>query len=278
MRSIIGKRLLITGAGHGLGREMARQFAARGAHVMVTDRDAAGVAETIGQLQADPDLVRRGGTLAGYAMDITDVAALAEVRQRLLAEQGPLDLLINNAGIVHAGPFLAVALGQHRQTLDVNLQGLLNVTHVFLPELIARPWAHLVNIASASAFVPLPYGASYAASKWGVLGFTESIREELRMLGHAHVSVTAVCPSYIDTGMFAGVRPPRLTRLLTPEKTAALVLKAVEHDRPLVLAPALVKLAPLLAAVLPRAWSRILAHALGVTTSMRECRPGDPDE
>jgi short-subunit dehydrogenase len=256
MQTLHGKRVLITGGG-GLGGALATRFADVGAHVIVADLDPA-AAETV---------ARNLKNAIGRRLDVTDPADVRAFRERI-APAGPVDVLVNNAGVVFGGPFVTVPLDRHRQTVAVNLTGLLTVTHLFLSDLLTRPEAHIVNVSSASAFIPLPYGASYAASKWAVLGFTESLRDELRMLGHGHVGVTAVCPSYIDTGLFAGAIPPRLTRWLTAGEVADATVRAVLHDRPLVVLPRRIRALLKIGALLPRPmWQRLLRR-LGVTTSM----------
>jgi short-subunit dehydrogenase len=193
MTQLLGKRVLITGAGHGLGRELAKTFGKAGCEIIVTDRELDRVAETVG-------LLNKSGCLAfGYAMDVTNSANVLDVHERIHAEHGPIDLLVNNAGIVSGGTFEHVSLARHKAIYDVNAFGPIIVTHTFLSELIARPESHIVNIASASALLPLPFAATYAASKWAVLGFSESLLEELKLTGHDHVRVTSVCPGYISS-------------------------------------------------------------------------------
>src|SRR5262245_55567896 len=209
---LAGKRILVTGGGHGLGLALVREFARAGSDVVVTDRDVSRVEAVLAELPQGA---------AGYAMDVTAAEQVSEIRKRLHAERGPVDVLVNNACVVFGGGFLDVSLDRHLTTVSVNLSGLLTVTHAFLPDLIARPEARLVNIASASAVIALPLATSYAASKWAVLGFSDSLREELRRAGHRHVGVTAICPSYIATGLFDGARPARLTSMLTPEHVAS---------------------------------------------------------
>jgi short-subunit dehydrogenase len=176
--------------------------------------------------------------------------------------------LVNNAGVVFAGEFEKVPRERHEATVAVNLQGVLNVTHEFLPDLLARPEAHLVNIASAAATIALPLAASYAASKWGVLGFTESLREELRRRGGSHVGVSAICPSYISTGLFAGAKPPRLTRWLTPAQVAVAVADAVERRREFVMLPWTAALLHRSLGWLPRRCFRAVCRWFGVADSM----------
>ena len=262
MHTLEGKRVLITGAASGIGRQLARRFAASGAQVIAADIDGEGAGRTAAEL------VAAGAQASACVMDVTNPAQVRAARERINADGGPIDVLVNNAGVVFGGPFLSVPIERHLATYRVNTEGLAIVTHVFLPDLIARPEAHLVTVASASSFVGLPFGASYGASKWAALGFSESLRLELRELGHVHVGLTAVCPSYVGTGMFDGVTTPRLTRMLTPERVADLTVRAVLAGRAWVLTPWLVKVTPFLRGVLPRQVFDAVARAFGVNTSM----------
>ncbi len=262
MRDLNGKRALITGAGQGLGRELAKVFAAAGAQVIVTDVQAERIAETVGEIH------KAGHNAAGYVMDVTDPLAVSSVRERINAEHGRIHVLINNAGIVHGGEFLEVPLERHMQMYQINTTGVVNVTHAFLPDLISQRIASCVNLASASSMIGLPFAATYASSKWAVLGFTESLREELVQCGHDHVQVTAICPSYVATGMFDGVKAPMLLPILKPAPLAKQVLKAVCQRREQLLAPTMVKLIPLGKGTLPRKWFRALCSWLGVSTGM----------
>ena len=270
MRDIAGKRVLITGGAGGLGHAMARRFAAEGAELVLTDV----VGPTLDDMVAD--FARRGVVCRGYVVDVTDLAAIAALRERLHAEAGPVHVLVNNAGIVHGGPFLEVPVEKHLRTYHVNVDGVVAMTHAFLPDLVAAASGHLVNVASASGFVGLPFGSSYASSKWAVIGFSESLRLELKKLGHRHVGVTSVCPSYVDTGMFEGVKPPRLTRFLTADEVAVEVLAAVRAHKPFVLEPWLVKLTPFLAHALPKGVSDLLSDVFGATTGMKSWRGHPP--
>jgi short-subunit dehydrogenase len=262
MQDLANKRILITGAGHGLGRDMARTFAKAGAEIIVTDLNLAGAEETAKRISAD------GGRAAAYALDVTDLDAIRQLRERLHAEHGPIDVLVNNAGVAFGGTFLEVPVERHLATYKVNALGLVAMTHAFLADLIARPEGHLVIIASGSALIALPYASTYASSKWAALGFSESIREELRILGHRHVRVTAICPSYIDTGMCDGVKLPRFTRMLRSPHVAEMVLRAVRRNRDLVLTPWLVYITPFTKAVLPPPLFRKVADFFGITNGM----------
>jgi short-subunit dehydrogenase len=180
--------------------------------------------------------------------------------------------VINNAGTVFGGSFLDVPLEKHLLTYRVNTLGLVAVTHAFLPDLIARPEANLVNIASISGFVGLPFGTTYASSKWAVIGLSEGLRLELKELGHRHVAVTAVCPSYVKTGLFDGVKLPTSTDWLTPERLAQLVVRAIERNKAYLLAPSVAHLTPILKGVLPMALMDWVGGFFGINTTMSEWR------
>jgi all-trans-retinol dehydrogenase (NAD+) len=267
---VAGSRVLVTGAGQGLGLAIAVAFVRAGARVILTDVNPERVT------QAHERFGRDRAVVHGYELDVTAPDQVEALCARLNAEVGPIDVLINNAGVVFGGPFLEVPLDRHLTTIAVNLSGVLTVTHAFLPDLIARPEGHIVNIASAAAVIALPMGASYAASKWAVLGFSDSLREELRELGHRHVGVTAICPSYIATGLFDGAKPARMTRWLTPEEVAAAVVRAVERDQEIVMLPRSVRTMYRLCSGWPRSWYRAICRALGISRSMAEWKGHPP--
>lgn len=264
MINLKSRRVLITGAGHGLGLATARAFAKEGAFVIITDREPERVTEAVCELQI------QALPCVGYVMDVTDAADVRYVRDQIHADHGLIHVLVNNAGIVTGGQFLDVPLEKHMVTYDVNTHGPVIVTHLFLQDLLDSDEGHVVNIASASAFVALPNAATYASSKWAVLGFTDSLREELELTGRGHVGVSAICPSYINTGMFEGAKAPLLTPILTPENLASKIVRCVYKNRAHLLTPGLVRLIPLGKAIWPRVIFRRLLQFLGVYQGMED--------
>jgi len=270
VQTLRGKRALVTGAASGIGLAIAERLAAAGAEPLLVDRNEAGLREAAAKLAG------AGGPVRTYTLDLTDASRIAGLREQIGRDGGPIDVLVNNAGLVYGGAFLDVPVEKHLTTYRVNTEGLVAMTHAFLPDLVAGRDGHIVNVASASAYIGLPFGATYASSKWAVLGFSESLALELELQGDGHVHVTTVCPSYVATGLFDGAKAPRMTRLLTADRVAELTVRAVLKNRPYVRTPWIVQTTPLLKALLPfRAFYRVAAW-LGVNTSMMKWRGRGP--
>jgi all-trans-retinol dehydrogenase (NAD+) len=264
MHSLTDKRVFITGGGSGIGRSLALRFAREGAELHLGDLNLGAAGEAAMAIRS------AGGRARAWALNVTDADAIASVRHRILEESGPIDVLVNNAGIVHGGAFLDVPLDRHVATFQVNTLAVVAVTHAFLPDLAARPEAHIVNIASAAGFTGLPFASTYAASKWAVIGFSESMRLELLEQGRRHVRVTTVCPGYVGTGMFEGARALRLTRILKPERVADLTVRAVLANREMVMTPWVVYLGPALRGILPGPVFDWTARLFGAHSSLAQ--------
>jgi all-trans-retinol dehydrogenase (NAD+) len=266
VQTLRGKRALITGGASGIGKAIAERFAAAGAEIVLVDLNETALRETAAGFE------RAGTRVRTYTLDVTDTSRITGLKEQIARDVGPIDVLVNNAGLVFGGAFLDVPLEKHLTTYRVNTLGLVAMTHAFLPDLIAGGDGHVVNVASASGYIGLPFGATYASSKWAVLGFSESLALELELQGHAHVHVTAICPSYVATGLFDGAKAPRTTRLLTADRVADLTTKAVLANAPYVRTPWLVRMTPILKALTPFRLFYRVAALLGVNTSMMEWR------
>lgn len=281
--------MLITGAASGMGRLYAERAVREGARAVVLwDRDADALGALTDALRAE---ILAGRTAAAwgapprspssaagrpvtsvlpYVLDLGELGAIAQTAQAVRRELGGVDVLINNAGIVRGKYFWEHDNGDDtRPTMQVNALAPMYVTREFLPGMIESPReARIVNIASAAGTLANPRMSVYAASKWAVIGWSDSVRLELEQQGFGHVKVMTVAPSYIDTGMFEGARGPLLTPVLTPEYVVDRVWRAMLAGRPLLMLPWSVGLARLLKGVLPtRAWDAV-AERMGVYHSM----------
>jgi short-subunit dehydrogenase len=270
MKTLAGKRALVTGGASGIGKAIAERFARAGAEIVLVDLNEAALRTTAAELE------RGGARVRTYVLDVTDTSRITGLKEQIARDAGPIDVLVNNAGLVFGGGFLDVPLEKHLTTYRVNTLGLVAMTHAFLPDLIAGTDGHVVNVASASAYIGLPFGATYASSKWAVLGFSESLALELELQGHDHVHVTAICPSYVATGLFDGAKAPRTTKLLTAERVADMTAKAVLANKPALRTPWLVQTTPILKALTPFRLFYRVAALLGVNTSMMQWRGRPP--
>ncbi|MBY0588384.1 SDR family NAD(P)-dependent oxidoreductase [bacterium] len=245
MTQVAGKTVLITGAGMGMGQRHAQVAAERGARRIILwdiNQDAA-------EQTAEP--LRRSGTRADtFRVDVSSVDQIDDAADRVQSEIGPVEILFNNAGIVTPGAFMNHSARDIDRTIQVNTLGIMHVARAFLPAMVRTPSAHLVNISSASALMPLPYGSVYAASKWAAYCWSESLRIELED-SHPHVKVTTVCPAFVATGMFEGASAPRSTRFLTTDEIVSAIWKGLEKNRPIVMAPAMTRIVLPLRAFLP---------------------------
>ena len=261
------KKVLITGAARGIGKQIAIEFAKQGSDIIICDLDKSFFDENNFQGNVQ-DIENVGVSCWGYNLDVTKYNDIVKTREKILSDIGKIDVLVNNAGVVFGGKFLDVSIEQHQFTYDVNTQGIVNMLYVFLQDLIDQPQSHIVNIASASGFTALPGGTTYASSKAAVSSLSESLRIELKKDGNNHVGMTIVCPAYVNTGMFDGVKEPTFIPMLTTKKLAQKVVKAVHNKKLFVLEPTFIKAIPLMKAIFPRFIYDFIGNMLGGYNSM----------
>ncbi len=187
--------VLITGASAGIGAALAREFAANGHDLILVARSA-------GKLQALADeLSAQHGVRAEIiAQDLAAPDAAAEVHAEVQRRGLTVGILVNNAGLLFEGPYWETPLASHQQLVQVNIGAVMALTHHFLPDMLARRQGRVLNLASTSAFQPVPYLATYAATKAFVLSLSEALAIELKGRG---VTVTALCPGFTETEMIA---------------------------------------------------------------------------
>ena len=259
MQSVKGKIALITGAAMGMGRLYAERAIAEGAAAVVLwDIDGPALAAT------RDDLRTPGTQVHAFVVDVSSLSDITTAAARVRAEVGDPDIVINNAGIVRSKPFW-----EHDHTrdiaqlMDVNILALMHITREFLPAMIARPGpARVLNVASASGMLAVPRMSVYTASKWAVIGWSDSLRLELLRAGHTHVRVTTLIPSYITTGMFAGARAPLLTPLMEPSDVVDRAWKAMKRGKARLMLPWTVWLSGALRGLLPQPLWDVLADRM----------------
>ena len=266
MRTVESRIVLITGAAMGMGRLYAeRAVAERAAAVVLWDMDAAALEATRAELSA------RGARVLAQVIDVSSAQAVAEAALRVQAEVGTPNVVINNAGVVRGKPFWEHdPLTDTEFVIRVNVLGPMHVTRAFLPAMIAAGnEARILNVASASGLLSVPRMTVYTGSKWALIGWSDSLRLELKRAGHGHVRVTTLIPGYIKTGMFAGARAPLMTPLLEPAHVVDRAWAAMKAGRPRLMMPWTVALSGALRGLLPLPlWDWLAGRVFKVYSSM----------
>ena len=238
MKDFRDKWVLVTGAGSGIGRETAVAFARKGARLLLVDINDEGCDATRELIESE------GGKAWCFHADVSDEHSMHDLAAAVHKRTPALDILVNNAGIGSGGRFLDTSLQTWRRVMDINLMGVVHGCHFFLPKMVERgQGGHVVNLASAAAFLAAPEMPVYASSKFAVLGLSESLRADMARHG---IGVTAVCPGFINTpivantilegdmGADAGVRDKIVRfyekRNYTPRQVAEAILDAVRGN------------------------------------------------
>lgn len=254
-----------------MGRLYAQRAVAEGARAVVLwDKDARALRDTADALAADAP---EGTAVHAFTVDVAELGAIAQSAQKVRKLVGTPDVLINNAGIVRSALFWEHDSGDDtRLTMQINALAPMYVTREFLPAMIDNAYreARVVNIASAAGLVSNPRMSVYAASKWAVIGWSDSLRIELEQQDHSNVKVTTVASTFVSTGMFDGARGPLLAPIMTPEYVVDRVWRAMLAGKPMLMLPRSVAVAQALKGLLPtRAWDAV-AERLGIYSSMDE--------
>jgi short-subunit dehydrogenase len=264
MSRIKEANVLITGGANGIGKLMGQKCLQEGcANLIIWDINEPNLEKTKREFEG-----KGYKHIHTYVVDVSSIDDIERAATEVLLEIGNVDILINNAGIVPGKKTFANHTARDiEKTMGINIHGVMHVTRVFLNDMIAQRRGHIVNIASASSLIGLPEGSVYASSKWAVYGWSESLRLELEKEG-GDLHVLTVCPSYIDTGMFKGVKAPLLFPLLQPEDITKKIIRSIKNNDIILRAPDNVNIVPLLKATLPIKLFDVVANYLGVYKSM----------
>ena len=265
MKNLKDQVVLITGAGSGLGKLMAFHFAKEGSCLVLWDLNKESVKKVVEEIK------QSGGRAWAYPCDVSDKNAVYELAEKTKKEIGKVDILVNNAGVVSGKPFMDCTDEQLKRTMDVNILAHFWTVRAFLPDMIKTDHGHLVTIASAAGWIGTAGLADYCASKFAAVGFNESIRMELKKQGLKGVKTTCVCPFYINTGMFDGVKTrfSLFLPILDERKVAKKIFNAVKKDRAMIKIPWMISTVPVLR-LFPTSILDWSARFLGISSSMDE--------
>lgn len=246
---------ILTGASRGIGAHLAEGLARKGVNLALAARSEGDLKEIAGRLD------QFGVNTITVPTDVTKIDQLQNLHARTEQELGPVDLLVNNAGIERYAHFHEYEFGYIEDAIRTNLIAAEVLTRIALPGMIDRGRGHVCNISSMAGKVGVPFNAVYSSTKHGLVGFSLSLREEMRRYG---VEVSVVCPGFVEgAGMFQdwsrGKKPPGLTSTVPIERVVAKTMEAIENDKAeTTVAGGLLKVADILQAISPR-----LIHAIG---------------
>ncbi len=243
MKMLRNKSALVTGAASGIGRAIALQLASEGVNLFLLDVDQAGLVDVV-------SVVKRERVEAiGRCCDVSEPTQIAASVAHILDRWGGVDLLVNNAGITYYGQTAQMSAELCERLLAINLHAPIHFTRELLPTLLDRPEAHVLNVASFFGLIGTRRLAAYTASKFGLVGFSESLRAEY---GRKGLGVTALCPGFVDTNLFQTAplgsdqqqhKLPPKWMLTTSEKIAARAVRAIRRNQALVVMQPYAKLA-----------------------------------
>jgi NAD(P)-dependent dehydrogenase (short-subunit alcohol dehydrogenase family) len=250
-RPLAGKVAVITGGARGIGRATAAALISRGVHVAIGDIDAPLAGQTAEQL---------GSGTIGLPLDVTNResfrAFLSEAERRL----GPIDIVINNAGIMPVGPFLEETDAVAKRQVDINLHGVIFGSKLALERFQARGAGHLVNVASIAGKSGVPHLATYVATKHAVVGLTESLRQEF---GPGGIDFSVVMPIGTNTELYSGLQQVKGIKTPEPEDVAEAIVEALQTGRVDVYVPKRMNATIRIGALVPRRMADAINRALG---------------
>ncbi|OLF17785.1 SDR family oxidoreductase [Actinophytocola xanthii] len=247
-RELTGKVVLITGAARGIGAATAQALVRAGAKVAVGDLDLA---------EAEATAARIGAT--AFPLDVTDRPGFTKFVEEAEGRLGPMDVLINNAGIMPLGPFEDESDRTTLHQLEINLHGVIHGTREAVRRMRPRRSGHIVNIASAAGKAGFAGAATYCATKHGVVGLSEAVRMELRGSG---IDITVVMPAVVRTELAAGLQDARFFKAADPSDVAEAIVGALRRPRFEVFVPASLNAMNRVTRLLPRAAAEWLVRSL----------------
>jgi len=264
MSIIANKNVLITGGASGIGKKLAYLMAIEGAHVVIWDINKKNLEEVTNAIK------KKGYAATGYYCDVSDKKQIDDTAQKVKEEIGKIDILVNNAGVVFGKSFWDYSDDDIQKTIKINLMAHLWTIKAFLPEMRQANSGHIVTIASAAGITGVADLSVYSTTKFANFGMDEALRQDFQKAG-LDIKTTVICPYFIDTGMFKGVKSrfTFLLPILKEDRVARRIFNAIKYDKRRVVMPLLVYSVWLLR-LLPVKIFDLVSNILGINASMNE--------
>ncbi|XP_065545058.1 17-beta-hydroxysteroid dehydrogenase 13-like [Lathamus discolor] len=229
-KSVSGELVLITGAGHGVGRATAFEFAKRQSRLVLWDISKHSVEETAAECK------RLGATVQAFVVDCSKREEIYSAAEKVKQEIGDVSILVNNAGVITAADFLSTQDHQIERMFEVNILAHMWTTKAFLPTMMKNNHGHIVTVASVAGHFVISYMVTYCSSKFAAVGFHKALTEELSTLGKDGIKTTCLCPVFINTG-FVKNPSTRLGKILEIEEVVEALMEGILTNKKMVFVP-----------------------------------------
>lgn len=256
-KSVTGEIVLITGAGHGIGRLTAYEFAKLKCRLVLWDINKNGIEETAGECR------RLGAKAHAFVVDCSKREDIYSSAKKVKAEIGDVSILVNNAGVVYASDLFATQDPQIEKTFEVNVLAHFWTTKVFLPAMMKNNHGHIVTVASAAGHTTVPFLLAYCSSKFAAVGFHRALTDELAALESTGIKTSCLCPNFINTG-FIKNPSTALGSTLEPEEVVNKLMKGILTDQKMIFIPSSIGFLTVLERILPEHFMVFLKRKINV--------------
>ncbi|XP_074946475.1 estradiol 17-beta-dehydrogenase 11-like [Phalacrocorax aristotelis] len=243
-KSVSGELVLITGAGHGVGRATALEFAKRQSRLVLWDVSKHGVEDTAAECKS------LGATVQAFVVDCSKREEIYSAAEKVRKEIGDVSILVNNAGVITAADLLSTQDHQIERMFEVNILAHIWTTRAFLPTMMSNNHGHIVTVASAAGHFGTSFMVAYCSSKFAAVGFHKALTEELSTLGKDGIKTTCLCPVFINTG-FVKNPSTRLGKILETEEVVEALMEGILTNQKMVFVPSSQRVALLFERLFP---------------------------
>ncbi|XP_036619018.1 estradiol 17-beta-dehydrogenase 11 [Trichosurus vulpecula] len=256
-KSVSGETVLITGAGHGIGRLTAYEFAKLKSKLVLWDINKHGIEETGAECK------KLGARVHTYVVDCSKKEDIYDCAKKVKAEVGDVSILVNNAGVVYTADLFATQDPQIEKTFEVNVLAHFWTTKAFLPAMLKNNHGHIVTVASAAGHTVVPFLLAYCSSKFAAVGFHRGLTAEMRALGKYGIKTSCLCPNFINTG-FIKNPSTRFLPTLEPEEVVNKLMKGILTEQEMIFVPSSLSFVTLLERILPERFQNALKSLINV--------------
>lgn len=257
-KSVTGEIVLITGAGHGIGRLTAYEFAKLKSKLVLWDINKHGIEDTVAECR------RLGAKAYAFVVDCSNREDVYNSAKKVKEEIGDVSILVNNAGVVYTSDLFATQDPQIEKTFEVNVLAHFWTTKAFLPGMMKNNHGHIVTTASAAGHVGVPFLLAYCSSKFAAVGFHKALTEELAALEKTGIKTTCLCPNFINTGFIKNPNTA-LGPTLEPEEVVDKLMKGILTDQKMIFVPSSISLLTLVEKIFPERFLAFLKRKINIS-------------